>query len=136
LKEIHFQLLILSPPMADMGIIMKIQNDIRVTIRVDKDLKAQAEALFERLGMNMTTALNVFLRKAVDESAIPFPISTKPMVIGRSLSTNDITGAFTAVVQDEISIKKQEGIPVAKYDAERKKAYLEMANGTREYING
>ena len=115
---------------------MKVQNDIRVTIRVDKDLKKRAEILFERMGMNMSTALNVFLRKAVDESAIPFPISVKPPVVGYGLSANDVTNAFVAAVQDEISIKKQEGFPVAKYDAEQKKAYLETADGVREYING
>ena len=115
---------------------MKVQNDIRVTIRVDKDLKENAEALFERMGMNMSTALNVFLRKAVDESAIPFPISVKPAVIGYGLSTNDVTGAFVAAVQDEIAIKKRDGIPIARYDAERKKAYLETSDGIREYING
>ena len=115
---------------------MKLQNDIRVTIRVDKDLKESAEVLFKRLGMNMSTALNVFLRKAVDESAIPFPISVKPATIGYGLSTNDVTGAFVAAVQDEIAIKKREGIPIAKYDAEQKKAYLESSDGKREYVNG
>ena len=115
---------------------MKVQNDILVTIRVDKDLKESAEVLFERLGMNMSTALNIFLRKAVDELAIPFPISVKPAVIGYGLSTKDVTGAFVAAVQDEIAIKKQEGFPIAKYDAEQKKAYLELSDGMREYING
>ena len=115
---------------------MKVQNDIRVTVRVDRDLKESAEILFERLGMNMSTALNVFLRKAVDESAIPFPISVNPTPIGYGLTTNDVTDTFVAAVQDEIAIKKREGIPIAKYDAEQKKAYLESSDGTREYING
>ena len=115
---------------------MKVQNDIRITIRVDKDLKESAEVLFERLGMNMSTALNVFLRKAVDESAIPFPISVKPVSIGYGLSSNDVTNAFVASVQDEIATKKREGAPIAKYDAELKKAYLESSDGMREYING
>jgi len=115
---------------------MGVQNDIRVTIRVDKELKESAEVLFERLGMNMSTALNVFLRKAVDESAIPFPISIKPAVIGYSLSPNDVTGAFVAAVENEIAAKKREGIPIAKYDAEKKKAYLELSDGKREYVNG
>jgi DNA-damage-inducible protein J len=64
---------------------MKVHNDVRVTVRVDKDLKERAESLFARLGMNMTTALNVFLRKAVDEAAIPFAVSAKSADYGGDL---------------------------------------------------
>jgi len=80
---------------------MRIQNDVRVTVRVDKDLKERADSLFERLGMNMTTALNVFLRKAVDENAIPFPISAKPVGFGAGLTAGEITRAFTETVTKE-----------------------------------
>ena len=51
-----------------------------INLRLDKELKAQAEQLFSSLGMNMTTALNIFLRQAVKEQAIPFPITAKPAV--------------------------------------------------------
>ena len=115
---------------------MKAQNDIRVTIRVDRNLKESAEALFARMGMNMSTALNIFLHKAVAESAIPFPISVRPLTIGYGLSEADVTEAFTAAVRDEIAENTKKGFPVAKYDVNRKQAYLEKADGTREYING
>ena len=46
-----------------------------VSIRMDADLKAQAEALFGELGMNMSTAFNIFARQAVREGRIPFEIS-------------------------------------------------------------
>lgn len=45
-----------------------------VCIRIDTELKAQAEALFGELGMNLTTAFNIFLRQAVRENGIPFAI--------------------------------------------------------------
>lgn len=45
-----------------------------VNIKTDKELKVRAEALFEELGMNMTTAINVFLKQAVYENRIPFSI--------------------------------------------------------------
>jgi len=113
---------------------MKVQDDVRVTVRVDKELKEQAEILFEQLGMNMSTALNIFLRKAVDEAAIPFPISVKKVTIGNDNSVNDITGIFNAAVLDEIEAKKKSGNPVARYDAQSKRAYLEYADGAREYV--
>lgn len=46
-----------------------------ITIRVDDELKQQAETLFDDLGLNMTTAMNVFLRQAVLHRGIPFDIS-------------------------------------------------------------
>ncbi len=115
---------------------MKAQNDVRVTIRVDRDLKERAEGLFDRLGMNMSTALNVFLRKAVDEEAIPFPVSAKGTRFGTGYTADDISGAFEAAVRNDIAEQRQSGLPVAKYDAESKRAYLEAADGTREYIHG
>ncbi|MHB8065935.1 MAG: type II toxin-antitoxin system RelB/DinJ family antitoxin, partial [Ruminiclostridium sp.] len=42
-----------------------------LTIRMDKELKEQAEQLFSELGMNMTTAFTVFARQAVRQGKIP-----------------------------------------------------------------
>ena len=46
-----------------------------ISIRMDTDLKAQADALFGELGMNITTAFNIFVRQALREGRIPFDIS-------------------------------------------------------------
>ena len=45
-----------------------------ISIRMDTELKAQAEALFGELGMNLTTAFNIFVRQAIREGGIPFEI--------------------------------------------------------------
>ena len=45
-----------------------------INVRVDSNLKAQAEALFSDLGMNMSTAINMFLKSAVTYEGIPFEI--------------------------------------------------------------
>jgi len=115
---------------------MQAQNDVRVTIRVDKNLKERAETLFDRLGMNMSTALNVFLRKAVDEAAIPFTVSAKSIGYGPGYSPDDITRIFETTVQNEITDKQRQGFPVARYDTTSKRAFLEFVDGTREYVNG
>jgi addiction module RelB/DinJ family antitoxin len=115
---------------------MKTQSDVQITIRVDKDLKERAENLFIRLGMNMSTALNVFLRKAVNEDSIPFAVSAKRSGFGVGLSSEDVTSAFTASVQHEIAKNQQNGFPVAMYDQNAKQAYLKYADGRTEYING
>lgn len=43
-------------------------------IKIDPELKQQAQKLFSELGMDMTTAVNIFLRQAVREQAILFRI--------------------------------------------------------------
>ena len=115
---------------------MNAQNDVRVTVRVDKDLKENADSLFERLGLNMSVAFNMFLRKAVNEDAIPFPVSINSSGYGHGLSAGYVTTAFNAAVQNEIKSNQQRGLPIAKYDAEKKQAYLELPDGSREYVNG
>ena len=50
-------------------------KNVNVTLRVDEDLKKQADALFSELGMNLTTAFNIFLRQSVREQRIPFQVS-------------------------------------------------------------
>lgn len=46
-----------------------------ISIRMDSDLKAQADALFNELGMNISTAFNIFVRQSLREGRIPFEIS-------------------------------------------------------------
>ena len=45
-----------------------------ITIRIDDTIKKEAESLFEKLGMSMSGAINVFFRQAIREQAIPFSI--------------------------------------------------------------
>ena len=43
-----------------------------INIKTNSELKKQAESLFADLGMNMTTAFNIFMHQAVRENRIPF----------------------------------------------------------------
>ena len=43
-----------------------------LNIRTDKDVKEKAEKIFNELGLNMTSAVNIFLRTAIRERGIPF----------------------------------------------------------------
>lgn len=45
-----------------------------INIRVDEDVKKQANDLFEDLGLDMSTAMNMFLRQAIRYGGIPFEI--------------------------------------------------------------
>ena len=52
-----------------------LQKVSNISFRIDSDLKNKADTLFAQLGMNMTTAFNIFLRQSVREGCIPFEIT-------------------------------------------------------------
>ena len=47
-----------------------------VSFRIDSKLKQEADDLFQKLGLNMTTAFNIFLRQSVREGGLPFMVTT------------------------------------------------------------
>ena len=49
--------------------------NVNVTLRVDENLKKEAETLFSELGLNLTSAFNIFLRQSVRERQIPFRVT-------------------------------------------------------------
>ena len=46
-----------------------------MTIRMDSAVKQQAQELFAALGMDMTTAVNIFLRQAIQRQGLPFEVA-------------------------------------------------------------
>ena len=47
----------------------------QVNIRLDDNLKEKADNLFEEMGLNMTTAINMFIRQVIKRGEIPFKIT-------------------------------------------------------------
>lgn len=47
---------------------------VSTNIKIDPDLKRESQILFEQLGLNLSTAINMFLRQSVREQAIPFRV--------------------------------------------------------------
>lgn len=70
-----------------------------LNIRTDKEIKEQAEKLFSELGLNMTTAINLFLRTAVRENGIPFSL--------RLDVPNDLTAS---AIEEGRRIAEDEGV--------------------------
>ena len=48
-----------------------------INIRIDANIKQEAEALFEKLGISISGAINIFFRQAIRLQAIPFEIKAK-----------------------------------------------------------
>ena len=82
--------------------------NINITIRIDKELKKEADNLFHELGMSFTTAVTIFAQQAVREQRIPFDIRLR----------QDRAVAATNMEVEKIS---------NKYLDENKKAYQELA---------
>jgi DNA-damage-inducible protein J len=51
-----------------------IMAQTNLTIRIDEELKRDAESLFNKIGLNLSSAINVFFRQAVGAQAIPFEL--------------------------------------------------------------
>ena len=45
-----------------------------LTIRIDENIKREAENVFDKIGLTMSAAINVFFRQAVRAQAIPFEL--------------------------------------------------------------
>lgn len=50
-------------------------NTTNISIRMDAELKTQADALFAELGMNISTAFNIFVRQSLREGGLPFDVT-------------------------------------------------------------
>lgn len=49
-----------------------MSNTVNMSIRIDKNLKKETESLFKNLGLNMSTAITMFLKQCEREQGLPF----------------------------------------------------------------
>jgi len=50
----------------------------QISLRVDDELKRNAERTLDDIGLSMSTAINIFLKAVVRENRIPFELSADP----------------------------------------------------------
>ena len=48
----------------------------KITVRMDEDIKAQLEKIFNNLGMNLTTGINVWAKATIRHGGFPFELKT------------------------------------------------------------
>ena len=51
-----------------------MRSTVNFSVRMDNDVKKQCETLYNELGMNLTTAINVFLRQSLRVGGLPFEV--------------------------------------------------------------
>ena len=52
-----------------------MSDTTNLNIRIDRGLKNEADRMFNEMGMNLTTAITIFVRQAVRQKKIPFEIA-------------------------------------------------------------
>ena len=55
-----------------------MSETVSVNIQMDPDLKERAETVFQDMGLNMTSAINLFIRQTLLQGKIPFAIYADP----------------------------------------------------------
>jgi addiction module RelB/DinJ family antitoxin len=73
-----------------------------LSIRIDRDLKEEAETVFNALGMNLTTAITVFVRQAVRQKKIPFEIALYPEGDSKSITMLDAIAASERIWKNSV----------------------------------
>ena len=74
-----------------------------INIRVDENIKREANELLEELGLDMSTAMNLFLRQMINHGGIPFEIRRPNKVTleaieeGRRLAADDSVPGYSNV---------------------------------------
>ena len=75
-----------------------------INIRTDSDIKAQAQEVLSKLGLDLTTAVNLFLRQVICKQSISFDISVAPLSrkakLGGWEGKINVPDDFTAPIED------------------------------------
>lgn len=74
-------------------------------IRIDSDVKQEANALFRELGMDMSSAVNIFLRQCILRGGLPFKVEVPQynketldaMAEARRISSNPDVPGYTSM---------------------------------------
>ena len=76
---------------------------VSTNISIDSEVKAESQKMLSELGLDLSTAVNIFLRQMIREKAIPFEISlnvpnaTTEAAIEAAENESDIYGPFDSV---------------------------------------
>ena len=106
---------------------MVVSTVARINFRTDEKTKQDAEVLFNALGLDMSTALNMFLKQAVREQALPIspslvtPVPNEPtlkamnhanQIIDGKISEDGIRDYTLRLVGSEMCIRDRQCSPL------------------------
>jgi len=97
--------------------VMNMANTLQ--IRVDEDLKAQATMVYDQLGIDLSTAVRMFLKKSIAVNGIPFDVKNdssrdRAMAALNSMRNTSLENGNSEMSLDEINEE------ISKYRKERR----------------
>ena len=95
-----------------------------LTIRIDEELKRDAETLFNRIGLNLSSAINIFFRQAVGAQAIPFELKVYDdykMKIEESMRQADEGKLISLTVEEMESLEDMDSDKAKEFLLARRK---------------
>ena len=84
------------------GVIYIMADTTNLSIRIDRGLKEEADQVFNAMGMNLTTAITIFVRQAVRQKKIPFEIALYPEVEGKENTMKAAMAATERIWQNSV----------------------------------
>lgn len=76
-----------------------LANEI-VRVRINEQLKKDATAVLETMGLTMSDAIRIFLKRVVDEKALPFALKMPKHLDISQMNRKEIDQAFEASFKD------------------------------------
>ena len=73
-------------------------------IRVDEELKNQANAIYNELGIDLSTAVRMFLKKSILEGGIPFDTKVDSLTLSAILSVDKMRTTSESNGNSEMSL--------------------------------
>lgn len=80
-----------------------MNNKASITIRTDIQAKNDAQRILSSLGLDMSTAINIFLRQVIQEEGLPFkvvlkqPNATTLKTLAETQNNKNLKGPFNSV---------------------------------------
>jgi addiction module RelB/DinJ family antitoxin len=106
----------------------------RVNFRANKTAKHEAERVLRAMGLNLSDGLNMFLARVAAEHRVPFPLAmTREEVLGADALA--LGTAVTNSIRAEVQRSEAAGAPIARLDRESGRAYVQHADGRKEYLD-
>ena len=99
-------------------------SETRLSVRVDDNIKHNAEAVFKALGMNLSTGINIFLSRVAQSRSIPFALE---------LDQDPLDIQMREAVKAKIDKIRETGTPIALFDEKQNRPYLEYPDGRKVY---
>lgn len=82
----------------------------QISLRIDDDVKRNAEKTLDDIGLSMSTAINIFLKTVVRENRIPFELSADPFYNRENIA--ELERRVAAIYSGKSTLKEHELIGV------------------------